>query len=41
MRIKTIAECVESPEILLKLKQIGVDYGQGNALGEPRALHPD
>lgn len=38
MGIKTIAEWVESPEILAKLKQIGVDYGQGNALGEPQAL---
>ena len=38
MGIKTIAEWVESPEVVAKLKQIGVDYGQGNALGPPGAL---
>jgi diguanylate cyclase (GGDEF)-like protein/PAS domain S-box-containing protein len=38
MGLKTIAEWVESPAILLKLRQIGVDYGQGYALGQPRPL---
>jgi len=38
MGLKTIAEWVESPEILLKLRQIGVNYGQGHALGQPRPL---
>ncbi len=38
MGIKTIAEWVESQAILLKLRQIGVDYGQGYALGHPRPL---
>ncbi|PWT73744.1 MAG: GGDEF domain-containing protein [Proteobacteria bacterium] len=38
MRLKTIAEWVESRAILLKLKQIGVNYGQGYALGQPRPL---
>jgi EAL domain-containing protein (putative c-di-GMP-specific phosphodiesterase class I) len=38
MGIKTVAEWVESQEILLKLRQIGVDYGQGYALGHPRPL---
>jgi EAL domain-containing protein (putative c-di-GMP-specific phosphodiesterase class I) len=38
MGIKTIAEWVESDAILLKLRQIGVDYGQGYALGHPRPL---
>ena len=35
MGLKTIAEWVESQAILLKLRQIGVDYGQGYALGTP------
>jgi diguanylate cyclase (GGDEF)-like protein/PAS domain S-box-containing protein len=32
---KTIAEFVESQECLNKLKEIGVDYGQGYFLGKP------
>lgn len=35
---KTNAEFVESMEIRDKLKEIGVDYAQGFALGRPRAL---
>jgi diguanylate cyclase (GGDEF)-like protein/PAS domain S-box-containing protein len=38
MGLKTIAEWVESQAVLLKLKQIGVDYAQGYALGHPRPL---
>lgn len=38
MGLKTIAEWVESDAILMKLRQIGVDYGQGYALGQPRSL---
>jgi diguanylate cyclase (GGDEF)-like protein/PAS domain S-box-containing protein len=38
MGLKTIAEWVESDAILAKLKQMGVDYGQGYALGYPRPL---
>ena len=38
MGLETIAEWVESGPILLKLKQIGVNYGQGYALGHPRPL---
>jgi EAL domain-containing protein (putative c-di-GMP-specific phosphodiesterase class I) len=38
MGLKTIAEWVESRAVLLKLRQIGVDYGQGYALGHPRPL---
>ena len=38
MGLKTIAEWVESEAILLKLRQIGVDYGQGYALAHPRPL---
>ncbi len=32
---KVIAEYVESPEIMTKLREIGVDYVQGNWLGQP------
>lgn len=35
--IKTIGELVESNEIIVKLKEIGVDYGQGFGIGKP---HP-
>lgn len=35
---QTIAEFVESDAILTELKAIGVDYAQGNYLGEPRPL---
>ncbi len=38
MGLQTIAEWVESRAILLKLRQIGIDYGQGYALGHPRPL---
>lgn len=38
MGLETIAEWVESEAIFLKLRQIGVDYGQGYALGRPRPL---
>jgi len=38
MGLQTIAEWVESQAILVKLREIGVDYGQGYALGYPRPL---
>jgi diguanylate cyclase (GGDEF)-like protein/PAS domain S-box-containing protein len=41
MGLETIAEWVESPAILLKLRKIGVNYGQGYALGRPRPLDLD
>ena len=34
----TVAEYVHSPEIIERLKAIGVDYAQGFLLGEPRML---
>jgi diguanylate cyclase (GGDEF)-like protein len=34
--MKTIAEYVESEEILAALMEVGVDYAQGAAIGEPR-----
>ena len=36
MNIKTIAEGVESIELLARLGAIGVDYAQGYAIGRPR-----
>jgi diguanylate cyclase (GGDEF)-like protein/PAS domain S-box-containing protein len=38
MRLKTVAEGVESPETLETLRKIGVDYAQGYAVAEPRPL---
>ncbi|MCB1995897.1 MAG: ammonium transporter [Burkholderiaceae bacterium] len=38
MGLKTIAEYVSSDAILAKLREIGVDYGQGYHLGMPRPL---
>jgi diguanylate cyclase (GGDEF)-like protein/PAS domain S-box-containing protein len=38
MGIETIAEFVENDEIMKRLKDIGVDYAQGYALGPPRPL---
>ncbi len=35
---KTIAECVETDEILAYLKDIGVDYVQGHSIGHARPL---
>jgi EAL domain-containing protein (putative c-di-GMP-specific phosphodiesterase class I) len=36
MGIRTIAEWVQDEAILEKLREIGVDYGQGYASGEPK-----
>jgi diguanylate cyclase (GGDEF)-like protein/PAS domain S-box-containing protein len=38
MGMKTIAEFVENDEIILKLRTIGVNYGQGYGLGKPVPL---
>ena len=38
MQVATIAEKVESAEVLQVLKQIGVDYIQGFHLAEPCAI---
>jgi len=36
MNIKTIAEGVESMQLLARLEAIGVDYAQGYAIGRPQ-----
>ncbi len=38
MGLKTIAEFVESEAVLQRLIEIGLDYGQGYHIGEPRPL---
>jgi len=35
---KTIAEYVSAPDILERLRAIGVDFAQGNCIGKPRPL---
>jgi diguanylate cyclase (GGDEF)-like protein/PAS domain S-box-containing protein len=36
--IRTIAECVETPEILAELRTIGIDFAQGFLIHRPQAL---
>mgnify|MGYP000925783665 CR=1 FL=1 len=38
MRIEVIAECVESQEILEKLRSAGVGYAQGFGIALPRPV---
>jgi diguanylate cyclase (GGDEF)-like protein len=38
MKLKTIAECVESDAICAVTRSLGVDYGQGFSLGRPTPL---
>ena len=38
LELDTVAECVESKEAASQLATLGVTYGQGSALGEPRPL---
>ena len=38
MGMRTIAECVEDEKTLRDLRKIGIDYGQGNSIGEPQPL---
>ena len=37
-KLRTTAECVESEAIQTAMTQLGVDYGQGFAIGRPRPL---
>ncbi len=38
MGLRTTAECVESEAIMAAVAKLGVDYGQGFAIGRPRPL---
>ena len=38
LELDTVAECIESKESAAQLATLGVTYGQGSALGEPRPL---
>ena len=38
MKLQTTAECVETESILSAVGQLGVNYGQGFAIGRPRPL---
>jgi EAL domain-containing protein (putative c-di-GMP-specific phosphodiesterase class I) len=38
MKLKTVAECVESEAILEAVRGLGVEYGQGFGLGRPTPL---
>lgn len=38
LEMKTIAEFVENGEIMTALAELGVDYAQGSAVGEPRPV---
>jgi EAL domain-containing protein (putative c-di-GMP-specific phosphodiesterase class I) len=38
MNLQTTAECVENEAILGIVGQLGIDYGQGFAIGRPRPL---
>jgi diguanylate cyclase (GGDEF)-like protein len=38
MNIRTVAESVDGPEVLAKLREMGVDYAQGNWLHSPAPL---
>lgn len=40
MGMQTVAEFVESPQILGALRSIGVDYAQGYAIGRPEPFDP-
>ncbi len=38
MKLKTVAECVESEAIWQATKALGVEYGQGFSIGRPTPL---
>ena len=38
LNMHTIAEYVESEQVAAKLREIGIDYFQGNLIGEPRPM---
>ena len=36
--VKTVAELVESEELIAKLKEVGIDFAQGFGISRPRSL---
>ena len=36
--VQTVAECVDKPEVLRRIREIGVDYAQGFLLHRPEPL---
>ena len=38
LKLRTTAECVESEAIQAAVSRLGVDFGQGFAIGRPRPL---
>ncbi|HEX3843285.1 MAG TPA: EAL domain-containing protein [Steroidobacteraceae bacterium] len=40
LRIETVAEYAETPQLIARLREVGVDYVQGDGVEKPRPL-PD
>ncbi|MDQ7055367.1 MAG: EAL domain-containing protein [Persephonella sp.] len=38
LNTKTVAEFVEKPEITALIREVGINYGQGYALGKPQPI---
>jgi len=38
MKIKTVAEFVETPEIMVQIGKLGVDFAQGFCIAKPQPL---
>jgi EAL domain-containing protein (putative c-di-GMP-specific phosphodiesterase class I) len=36
--VRSVAELVESPEIVEKLREVGIDFAQGNGIATPVPL---
>jgi EAL domain-containing protein (putative c-di-GMP-specific phosphodiesterase class I) len=36
--VRTVAELVESDELIARLSELGIDYAQGFGISRPRAL---
>ena len=38
MKLETVAEYAETPQVIEVLRKLGVDYAQGHAVGKPRPI---